>query len=124
MSLTPYQRMEKLYLDEPEGQTLEWYVMLHLRNGWVVSANADYFVMGKPVVSTAPAELFAKPEHVFPIEQCDAWYVSAMAGDMAKAWAAMPYPLPLMCYHRGQGGSRGLRFVRTDANRRFTKGKP
>ena len=111
--MSPYERMAKLYAEEPEAKSFQWFVDVYLRNGWVVSANSDYFVMGKPVNSKAPVELFAQPEHVFQDAECDAWYISAMAGDMGKAWAAMPYYLPYLCYHRGQGGCRGLRFIRT-----------
>jgi hypothetical protein len=88
----------------------------HLLNGFVFST-PRYFVMGRPVVRSAPAHLILDPTHVFPATQADCWHVWLLAGDVGKAWGVLPWELPWMSFERGNV----LRFRRLHSMRRLTK---
>lgn len=100
--MTPYQRAARVYELEPCARTfaedLEW----HLVNGFVFS-RPDFFVMGRPVVSTVatfdPGKIVGL--HRFPSSLCDCWHVYLMAGNVARAWDMLPWELPLVSFERG-----------------------
>lgn len=98
--MTPYQRAARVYELESCARTfaedLEW----HLVNGFVFS-RPDFFVMGRPVVSTAPDRSLIVGLHRFPSAVCDCWHVYLMAGNMARAWDMLPWELPLVSFERG-----------------------
>lgn len=66
--------------------TWEELVGWHLGNPLaVVFKDKDYFVMGRGVSRHAAPEVIRDLTHGFYPAQCDAWFLFAFAGDMAKA---------------------------------------
>lgn len=80
-----------------------YHVELYLREGWVTST-PDYFVMLK--------------------REGNSWYVAAFAGDMSKAWSALPYELPFLSFHRNRNGKRELTRVSLTRIRRLSLVRP
>lgn len=78
----------------------------HLLHGYVFSG-PEWFLLGRPVVSTADIELINDPWYVFPGPH-DCWYVHAYAdtrsnnfvGLVEKVLRYMPYALPLVAWTR------------------------
>lgn len=84
----------------------------HLAHGYVHST-PEYFVMARPVLSTAsPAEI-ANPWHQF--KEPDAWFIWLMAGDMAACWRRFPYPLPFIGFARRDKAARFYPFGRVES---------
>jgi len=71
----------------------------HLLHGYVRS-EPGFFFMGRSVPSTAPEVEILDFSREFAPADCDAWFVAAMAGDMAAALAAIPYPLTWLVFQR------------------------
>lgn len=117
--MSPYERVEQLYSASPEAQSFAWYVDYHHRRGFVFSG-PEFFIMGRPVVRTADPALICEPTHAFAPAECDCWFIFAMAGDMAKAWGIMPWPLPWFAWERELGRTRDLRFYQVDDIRRLS----
>lgn len=119
---TPLDRIKQTYLDRPEAHPLEWYLHWHLEHGYVF-CTPDFFVMGFPVNK----HRLGNDEHPFDCYKPDGdcWYVFAMAGNMAKAWSIMPWPLPFIGWHRdrvGKPGGKDLQLVPLHRIQRLTKG--
>jgi hypothetical protein len=68
--------------------------------GGFVFVRPDLFIMGRPVQADAEARLIVDPAHHFPWEACDCWHVHLMAGNVVRAFALMPWPLPLVSFER------------------------
>lgn len=81
-----------------EGVSFREVLASHLVNGYVFSG-PDCFLMGRPVGSRDP-DLWLDFDYRFPLAECDAWLVTAMAGDLKRAASFMPYPLPHLVYQR------------------------
>lgn len=90
--MSPYAKLEAAYAAHPKEEPLANYVQWHMRHGFVF-ARPDVFLMGRPVLRSAPPEAVKDPMHLFPSEQCDAWYIHAAAGNMSAMWSLMPWPL-------------------------------
>lgn len=106
----PYESIRRHYARHPQKCSFEYYVVWHMRNAFVFST-PDYFIMGSCVPSksfdpNAPLTRFAK-------DQCDAWYIFAMAGSMPRVWEIMPWELPLIGWERVREGKRELQFFPT-----------
>jgi hypothetical protein len=79
----------------------------HLLHGYVFST-PGWFVMGRPVDSTASAEAINDPWHVFPLATHDCWFIHAYAhtaqinfrGLVENVLRVMPYELPLAAWMR------------------------
>jgi hypothetical protein len=82
-----------VYEREPCARTFREDVEAHLLNGYVFST-PEYFVLARPVDSSAPDALVVNPWHAFPAECCDAWLLYLVAGRMDAAWRLFPYHLP------------------------------
>jgi hypothetical protein len=80
------------------GECFRDVLAAHLVNGYVFSG-PDYFVMGRAVGGN-DSDLWLDFNHVFHVEQCDAWFISAMAGNVGAALRLIPYPLPYLVYQR------------------------
>lgn len=122
---SPYERMEEMYRSYPQAESLLFYVEWHLKHGFPVFNRPDFFVMGRPIIKTYdPDELARITEQlkIYPAHECDCWYVHAIAGNMARAWIAMPWKLPWMVFERIHCGKRELRFCRTETLLRLTSG--
>lgn len=79
----------------------------HLACGYVHST-PDYFVMARPVLSTARPEEIANAFKTW--SEPDAWFIWLMAGDMTKAWGRFPFELPLIGFSRRGGKAKFLSF--------------
>lgn len=76
-----------------------------LSDGYVRS-EPGFFFMGRAVPSSAKDSDILDFSHTFHGEQCDAWFVCGMAGNMRLAFDALPYPLPFMIFQRDNGPFR------------------
>lgn len=97
--MTPREQAALVYTKEPCARTFAEDMQLHLQNGFVFD-HADFFVMGRPVFSKCPREMLVDPRVRFTRDICDAWMIYLMAGDCAKAWSIMPWPLPRFVFER------------------------
>lgn len=97
--MTPVEQVRELYGKSGQGEDWPHDLEAHLLKGYVFGG-PGFFCMGRPVVKGAAVELIRDPCHSFPVGECDAWYVAAMAGDMAEAWRHFPYELPWICFDR------------------------
>lgn len=120
--MSPYERVEALYIASPEARPFAWYVDYHHRHGFVFS-RPDYFIMGRPVIKEADPSLICELTHRFPSGQCNCWFIFAMAGNMMRAWDIMPWPMPWFAWEREQGGRRDLRFYPTERIRKLSTGQ-
>lgn len=108
--MSPYEQIRQLYRDQPEANPFEWYVEQHLLRGYVFSA-PDYFVMGLPVCRADMLDGYSYLS--LPRGKPDTWFLSALAGNMAKVWEHEPYPLAHVGYERdGPEGKRLMIFKR------------
>lgn len=96
---TPVERAAEVYQREPCARSFRDDLEIHLLHGFVFS-RPDFFVMGRPVIRSAPRELIVNPLHRFPSSECDTWHVYLMAGNLAPAYSIMPWPLPWLSFER------------------------
>jgi hypothetical protein len=111
-----YEEAKRVYELEPCARTFTEDLEAHFQRGFVFS-RPDYFVIGRPVISTAPQSQIVNPWHKFPSGECDCWHCYLMAGNIAKAFEIVPWPLPLLSYER----RNVLRFVMLDRIERLAK---
>lgn len=106
-AMTAAQKYVDLFGDELGGEYLTFGQMVdaHLVNGYVFSA-PDYFVCARPVPSTASEDLILNVSHPFALEDCDAWFVAMLAGDLRKVWTYFPFSLEYCGYQRSGGPIR------------------
>jgi hypothetical protein len=87
---SPFEQVRELYEKHPQPRSfwedLDWFSL----NGYVI-VTPDFMVMGNKLRS-------------------DAWFIHAIAGDLAKAWDALPYDLPYIAFHRPRTPANDLRF--------------
>lgn len=109
---TPYDQIRAAYLKHGEGMTWEELVGWHLTNplAYVVKT-PDYFVMGRAVIKEASRTDILDLRVTFQPGSCNAWFLYAFAGDMQKAWAALPYELPWLAWERYGDAEMELRFL-------------
>lgn len=116
--MTAYEKIERAYQEHPKEEPLENYVRWHLRHGFVFS-RPDFFCMGRCVMKEAPADSIRDPMHLFPSEDCNAWYIFAAAGNMARMWQILPWPLGWVCWTRLHDPLSELQFVETERLQRL-----
>jgi len=97
---SPFEEARAVYADGRSARSFEHDLILHLEHGCVFS-EPEYFMMGRPVVWDADERDILNPEFVFPRERADCWHVYLFAGDMARAWERMPWPLRKISFERG-----------------------
>jgi hypothetical protein len=115
--VSPYLEIQELYLKSPEERPFGYYLSIHLERGYVYSS-PDFFWMGVPVVKS---ELEAgRYPLTLPSGKPDCWYISALAGDMVKAWSVEPFPLPWIGFDRGPMGRKKLKFYERQRLRTHT----
>ncbi len=112
--MSPFAQALAVYEREPCARTFREDLDWHLLNGFVFS-RPDFFVMGRPVIASADPALIVG-QHRFPSGLCDCWHVYLMAGNVARAWAMLPWELPLVSFER----CNVLRFHRLAAMRRLS----
>jgi hypothetical protein len=110
--MTPWEQAIAIYDSEPCFRTFDEDLRLHLRHGFVFST-PEFFVMGRAVWRCAHPDDVCDPATKFDVADC--WHVHCMAGDMAKAWGILPYPLPFVSFQR----KNELRVYRLDDLRRL-----
>ncbi|CAB4136244.1 hypothetical protein UFOVP296_36 [uncultured Caudovirales phage] len=98
-------KIKKLYESHEIDGSLTEDVRAHMETGCVFSG-PDFFLVGRPVDSSASIELIGNPKHTFPQETCDAWYVWLGAGDAKSLMELAPYRLPLVGFARRGGRLR------------------
>lgn len=96
---TPYEKAREVYEREPCKRSFEEDMRLHMLGGFVFS-RPDLFIMGRPVVSLAEAGRIVDPAYHFEWGLCDCWHVHLCAGNIVRAFALMPWPLPLVSFER------------------------
>lgn len=97
--MTPAEQAADVYNREFCVRTFNDDLKAHLLHGYVYST-PEFFVMGRPVMSTAPGHDVVNPWVNWHESDCDAWLVYLMAGDIRKALTMLPYPLPLIGFER------------------------
>ena len=95
----PFDEARAVYADGKSPRSFEHDLVLHLEHGFVFSTPA-YFVMGRPVKSSAPEYAILNPCVNWPRAECDCWHVYLCAGDIKRAFGVMPWPLPCVSYER------------------------
>lgn len=113
--MSPFLEAKAVYEREPCRREFFEDVCLHLMHGFVFST-PEFFIMGRPVLSSAPAEMVVTPSVQWPRESCDCWHIYLFAGDMTKAWTILPWQLPKISFER----KNELRFYRFRDIRRLS----
>jgi hypothetical protein len=97
--MSPVERAAEVYKREWCARTFREDLEIHLIYGFVFS-RPDYFVMGRPVISTAPEEEIVNPLVHFPSTDCDAWHIALFSGNIARSFHVMPWRLPRITMQR------------------------
>lgn len=116
--MSPYEQIEAVYARHPQEEPFENYVRWHALHGFVF-ARPDFFAMGRPVVRAAGEEFIRDLATHFPSAACDCWFIHAAAGNMARMWQIMPWPLEWFCWERVADELSELRFVRAETLKRL-----
>ena len=99
--------MAAKYIEAGKGVEFQYDVAWYLSHGFVF-ARPDFFVMGRPVVSSASEAQMMDPDFKFHSHECDCWYVHAMAGNVVRAFDVMPWWMPFIAFHRIGREGKGL----------------
>lgn len=91
-----------------------------LADGYVRS-EPGFFFMGRAVPMCASKRHWLDFAKSWPAEECNAWLVVGMAGDIRAALACVPYPLPWLVFQRDMG--RFKAYSAESLTRRLTHGK-
>lgn len=119
MSATsPYERLEAEYRKHPSPEPFVYYVRLYAAHGFVF-ARPDFFAMGRSVPRNAPAGMILDDEERFHGVECDCWYIRDAAGNMARIWQIVPWPLPWVCWRRINDPLAELTFVKIETLKRL-----
>ena len=110
---SPFAKIEAQYAAHPREEPFVNYLLHYHRHGFVFS-RPDFFAMGRPVIRAALPHLILDPKVQFKSEECDCWYVMAAAGNMARMWRIMPWPLEWFSWTRLHDPLAELTFVRTE----------
>jgi hypothetical protein len=95
----PVVAARRVYNQEECARTFEADLEAHLLVGWVIST-PEVFVMGRPVLSSAPVEQILDPWQTFPREAVDCWHIWLAAGNLAAMWQYLPFELPWFSFER------------------------
>ncbi len=108
---SPWQRA--CLLPSHHGLAVDVQAHLCVPGGYVLST-PTFFLLARPVLLTAVTLDFdlddlLNPFHRFPPEECNAWCIGVLAGDMVKAWDALEIvggPMPWVCWQDRKCGYR------------------
>jgi hypothetical protein len=103
--MTPFDQAKQVYSLEPCARTFEEDLMLHFRNGYVIST-PGVFLMFRGVRRYVEQYKIVDPAFGFFRPNC--WHVYLAAGDPLQFHKHFPYPLPWVS---GERNNR-LRFYR------------
>ena len=95
----PVIEARRVYDREECARSFEADLEAHLMVGFVFST-PSVFVMGRPVLSTAPPAEILDPWQTWPREKADCWHVWLAAGKLAEMWRHLPYILPWISFER------------------------
>lgn len=112
--MTPVEKAAAVYESEPCAYSFKQDLEFYLLNGFVFS-RPDFFIMGRPVVSTAPVDMITG-HHRFSSASCDCWHMALAGGNLSRMWPMLPWELPLVCFQRGNE----LRFAKLSSMRRLS----
>ena len=98
------------------GVDFAHHLELHYAHGFVFSTPA-FFIMGRPVDRHASATFIRDPKYKEAEGKCNAWWIHGMAGDVAKAWDILPWPMAWIGFERFDND---LRFYSAEDIRRLT----
>jgi hypothetical protein len=121
--MNPYLEIRKKYVEDGDATIhLSWeeLVGFHLANkSCYVIKGPDFFVMGRAVCKEADPIHIRDLTYVFEKEDCNAWFLYAFSGDMAKAFRAIPYELPWLAWDRFHDQHGDMRFMPIKTVRRL-----
>lgn len=121
----PYDEIRAAYIKHADPAAMSWEALVgwHLANprGHVIK-DPSFFVMGRAVDINAGEESVLDLTHDFDPQFCDAWFLYAFAGDKEKAWRALPFELPWLCFQRLGSTGNELHYAPTRAMRRHSNG--
>lgn len=115
MTDAPYVKAMQAYNERRNRGTYSFDEAMawHFNLGFVHST-PEFFIMGRPVLSTGDQRAIL--DYGFYFASKDAWYVALAAGDLSKAWGVLPYALPLIGFDR----TNEVRFYPLEQVRRLT----
>ena len=125
--MIPYLAALQAWQSAPNPGQMSWDdgVAWHFNHGFVFST-PRYFMMGRPVVSSAsPAEILDYSHKFDDVllnpsrlggAGLDAWFVACAAGNLSDAWSILPWKLPLIGFDR----KGEIRFYELERVRRLT----
>lgn len=117
--MTPFEQAKKVYESESCRSTFDDDRRAHDMYGFCFSTPL-YFIMGRPVISTATPDLIVNPMYNFVLEKCDTWHVFLAAGDLSHAWEVLPWVYPYISFER----KNELRFYQLAAMQRLSSKDP
>ncbi len=117
--MSPYEQCEEKYY--ARGYTIPFssIVATHAKKGFLY-ATPKVFVMGHPVIQSAPRQLICDHLHTFDNMKCDCWHIDWFAGSFVKIWDIVPYPLPFVSFERMRQGVLELQIVKAETLLRLT----
>lgn len=114
--MSPFEQAQAIYRREPCQRLFTEDLFSHLQRGFVFTT-PEFFIMGRGVVKGAPQSDIVNPSVIFRREDWDCWMIYLMAGDMAKAWGILPWPLKWFAFER----KNELRFYPADQIARLSR---
>jgi hypothetical protein len=95
--MSPFMRAAMVYQNEVCARTFKEDLYAHYVTGYVIST-PTYFVMGRPVLSSATYEEITNPHLSF--KEPDCWHLYLYSGPLIHAFLAAPYRLPFVSFER------------------------
>ena len=96
---SPAERAAAVYSREPCARSFREDLEAHLIHGFVV-ATPDAFAMARPVPRAADPDDIVDPTVNWPREECDAWLIYLLAGDLAVTLRWLPFDLPFIGWEK------------------------
>lgn len=101
--MSPAEKMAETFA--AHGLDFAYYVDRHFQYGFLFST-PEFFVMGRPVMRGARAELIRDPSATFDGMAVDAWWVHGAVGNLRAMWDVMPAALPYLGFERWDDNPR------------------
>lgn len=101
--MSPAEKMAETFA--AHGLDFAYYVDRHFQYGFLFST-PEFFVMGRPVMRGARAELIRDPSATFDGMAVDAWWVHGAIGNLRAMWDVMPAALPYLGFERWDDNPR------------------
>lgn len=98
--MRPRDQARAVYQQEWCARTFEEDVEAHRQHGYIIDT-PEGFAMARPVPKDAWAQEIVNPWRNWLRENCDAWLIYLMAGDLSVMRRWLPYELPWIGWERG-----------------------